>query len=206
MPWNPEDWDAWIDTGSIAFGRSAPHLAHVRQILEHLPDRERKTVGDLGRRRAQPLPLLESLFQRVLLVDSDEGARKPVGRVTEAGMARCTLGDLDRLRVRLDVTVAVDAIVGPRSRDVDRTLVLVHGALVEGGVLVATFPASPWSDRPFTMQLGPRASEREPQFHEVELQYRLQRAGFQGVRVRRVHSGIERRERLLCMAVRRAWN
>jgi hypothetical protein len=204
VPWNAEDWDGWIDSGRRA--RPVTHQAQVQRILRHLPDRERKTVGDLGRERAARLPLLESLFERVLLVDLDAPARDPLPRTAETGMARCTLRDLGRLRIRLDVTVAIDALAGSRLAEVDGALSLVHAALVEGGVLVATFPAVPRSNVPFTMRLDHGAGDGAATFHEVELQYRLQRAGFQGVRVLRLPPGAERRPSLLCMAVRRSWN
>ncbi len=47
---------------------------------------------------------------------------------------------------------------------------------------------------------GPRT------FHEVELQYRLRRAGFQGLRLRRFRREPGMAETILSMAVRRACN
>jgi hypothetical protein len=206
VPWEAEDWDG-LD-GGAGGGRIARRLDPVQHILRYLPDRERKTIGDLGHHRVARLPLLESLFQRVLLVDVDRDAdvlhferRHPM---LESGSARCTLEELGRLRVRLDVTVAIDALASPGAICVDASLGRIHATLAEGGLFVATFPALAPSETPFPMQLGSRAHDGERAFHEVELQYRLQRAGFQGIRLRRVGAG--ERSRILCMAVRRAWN
>jgi hypothetical protein len=200
VPWNAEDWDGWIGSGKRT--PEAEHLFWVQRILRHLPDRDRKTVADVGRDRGARLPLLESLFERVLLIDVDGRRGEDRSRTIESGLARCRLEDLGRLRVRVDVALALEASFP----DVDGTLSLVHGALVEGGVLVATFPALARTGPPFSMRLGDAVPGGEPRFHEVELQYRLQRAGYQGVRLRRLQDRSRRGPSLLCMAVRRSWN
>ena len=57
---------------------------------------------------------------------------------------------------------------------------------------------------------GGDATPAPSEFHEIELQYRLRRAGFRGVRIRRIIdetvSPATHGESLLCMTVRRANN
>ena len=98
---------------------------------------------------------------------------------------------------RWDVVVAADSIGVPSVQQLDAILERISAALVEGGVFLATFPATV-SGEPETS--GPRT------FHEVELQYRLRRAGFQGLRLRRFRREPRVAETILSMAVRRALN
>ena len=98
---------------------------------------------------------------------------------------------------RWDVVVAVDSIVAPNVLQLDAILERVWAALVEGGVFLATFPA--------TVSGEPDTSDPRT-LHEVELQYRLRRAGFQGLRLRRFRREPGVAETILSMAVRRACN
>ena len=92
--------------------------------------------------------------------------------------------------------LAVDTIEPSRLREL---LPVIHASLVEGGVLVATLTARPTDGKPCEM-IGPPSADG---VHEVELQYRLRRAGFQGLRLRRFRGD---QPTVLCMAVRRALN
>jgi len=92
------------------------------------------------------------------------------------------------------MAVAVDSIVAPSVPELDLILGRVSAALVEGGIFLATFPAAVSGEA------------RAASLHEVELQYRLRRAGFQGLRLRRFGREPGLAETILSMAVRRACN
>ena len=107
--------------------------------------------------------------------------------------------------------LAVETLVRPVLEDLDAVLERVRGFIVEGGLLLATFPAAQRESVAREMRL--RNDDSHPsstRFHEIELQYRLRRARFRGVRIRRILdenvSRETRDESLLCMAVRRANN
>ena len=92
-------------------------------------------------------------------------------------------------------------------RDVDRIFEQIRLSLVEGGLFLSSFPAVSRLAGPYEMPLGEGEDVAAPhRFHEIELQYRLRRAGFQGVRIRRFAECEERPESLLALAVRRANN
>jgi hypothetical protein len=103
--------------------------------------------------------------------------------------------------------VAVDSILGPRDADIDRVFDQIHRSLVEGGVFLSTFPAVSRRSGPYKMRINEGEDVTAPhRFHEIELQYRLRRAGYRGVRIRRFRADEERAETLLCTATRRANN
>jgi len=212
MPWGPEDWDAWTLYRRTESERPPLQDEILRDMLAKLPGRRRMTVADLGCGRGSLLPFLASHFRRVVAVDYAP-ATLAAARGTAAGLGvefrRRDLRDLTPFRNRLHVAVAVDSIVGPRRADVDRVLEQVHQSLVEGGLLLATFPAAPRSGppRPVALEgLGEDGDGEGPlRFTEAELQYRLRRAGFRGLRIRRFPGG-PAPDGLLCLAVRRANN
>ena len=120
---------------------------------------------------------------------------------------RRDLRDLTPFRNRFHVAVALDSIVGPGTADVDRILGQVRRSLVEGGILLATFPAAPRTGKPVLMKLRNDRPTTEPlTFQELELQYRLRQAGFQGIRIRRFPDRSGEPACLLALAVRRACN
>jgi SAM-dependent methyltransferase len=210
LPWGPEDWDALLLRDEERVHHSPLLLEAVEEVLLRIPDRRQKTVADLGCGMGGELPFLSANFGRVIAVDyapaSLAAARRL--RVDEPiEFRRRDLRDLKPFRRSLDVAIAVDSILGPRDSDIDRIFEQVHRSLVEGGVFLATFPAVSRDTGPYPMRLGESEDVRAPHhFHEIELQYRLRRAGFQGVRVRRFDPDGDRPESLLCMAVRRANN
>lgn len=182
VPWRPEDWKEWPVESWVADYCGASHVRAVRDILRGLPDRERKYVADLTRGPSTHLPFLVACFERVITVNLREHARERL-----------------ELPPDLDVIVAVDTVV---ANGADDLLVSIHDALVEGGVFLATLTARARGLRAFPM----RGGESRSGFHEVELQYRLRRAGFQGLRLRRFRREIHEPDTILCMAVRRALN
>ncbi len=107
---------------------------------------------------------------------------------------------------RLDVAIALGSISASRLSDFDRILIQIRHSLVEGGLLLATFRAAPKSTIARAMLLdGGDETPAPTEFHEIELQYRLQRAGLRGAAMRRVAEP-EGYETLVCRAVRRADN
>ena len=114
--------------------------------LDALPKRETLTVADLGCGTGPLLPHLVGKFGRVIAIDFAPGmllkAKKRLG--TDASrvefLAR-PMFNLDDLAGKLDVAIAVNSIVMPDVRDVDRTLKAIHAALKPDGVFFAILPA-----------------------------------------------------------------
>jgi hypothetical protein len=177
MPWRPEDWSEWPVERWVATYRDDAALRAVREILLRLPDRERQTVLELTRGPSAWTTFLKTRFAQRVEVD-------------------LTATSAPELPGRCEVVLAVDTI---GVAHLEPLLPRVHAALVEGGVLLATLAATP----PGTTRLSMIGPVSGPGIHEVELQYRLRRAGFQGLRLRRFRSDDDT---LLCMAVRRACN
>jgi len=214
MPWGPDDWDAWTTRSPAASVRPPLEDEMLRDTLAKLPGRKTMTVADLGCGAGDLLPFLAEKFGRVIALDY---APRTLARARQAcrGLGvefrRRDLRDLTPLKNSLDVAVAVDSILGPRPADVDRVLVQIHASLVEGGLLIATFPAVPRVGAPVPVSLEglddpDEGSSRPLAFTEAELQYRLRRAEFRGLRIRRFPSRDGAPDGLVCLAVRRAAN
>jgi len=207
--WGPEDWDEW----SFGAPNREPARARAREavleILGRLPGRERMTVADLGCGRGTLLPFLVSEFGQVVAIDyapaTLAAARREAARLGVV-FRRRDLRNLAPFRKAFHVAVAVDSILGPRSEDVNRILEEIFRSLVEGGVFVGTFPARPRKGRlvPLLVEPAGPAPPDPVLFTEMDLQYRLRRAGFLGARIRRLPDLCC--ETLLAVAVRRAPN
>jgi len=209
MDWGPEDWDRWLAE------QHEPRVALPQTVLEierwlgRLGSRETKTIADLGCGLGTRLPLLAAKFGEVIAIDyAPAGMARLRRRYHNLGIKfrRRDLRDLCPFYGRLDAAIAIDSICGPRLADFDRILSQIRHCLVEGGLLLATFPAAPKNTIAKAMLLDHgEASPAPAEFHEVELQYRLQRAGLRGTAIRRIgnHDG---GESLVCRAIRRADN
>jgi SAM-dependent methyltransferase len=182
----------------------------IRNTLLKIPHRERKTVADLGCGPGALLPFLSDHFAEVVAIDYAPASLAAARERIDSGNVRFRrrdLRDLTPFRNSFHLAVAIDSILGPRLEDVDRILSQVHGSLQEGGILLATFPAAPRCGKPVEMSLAGDGSACVPvRLQEMELQYRLRKAGFRGIRIRRVDGGEGDPPRLLGLAVRRANN
>ncbi len=210
MHWGPEQWDAWTIARGGRDDVDSPAEKSLLELLGRLPKRRSKTVADLGCGTGRLLPFLSREFGRVIAVDYAPASLSLARRVCvgrDVVFRRRDLRDLAPFRNSLDVAVAVRSIVGPRPEDVDRILSEVRGSLVHGGLLAAIVPATPAGEAMIPMRLAGDADAPEMLgFHEIELQYRLRRAGFDGLRIRRFDTSGDRPGALLCTAARRADN
>lgn len=210
-PWGPDDWDAWALNPPDEDPPPPAEAGVVAELLAGLPGRKRMTVADLGCGRGDWLPFLTAHFGNVVAVDYAPGTLAVARRAHGGGRVifrRRDLRDLKPFRGTLHVALLLDSLVGPRLTDVDRVLQQVHASLVEGGMLVASVAAAHARGRAVKFRLAP-LDDHGPEplvFTEVDLQYRLRRAGFQGVRLKRF--GVDRPgpDRLLAVATRRANN
>jgi len=209
MERGPEDWDRWLVERKGSRLALPETVFEIERWLGRLPHRKTKTLADLGCGLGARLPLLVGKFGEVIAVDyAPAGMARLRRRLHNLGIEfrRRDLRDLCPFYGRLDVAIAIDSISGPRLSDFDRILQQIRRCLVEGGLMLATFPAAPKATIARAMLLdGGEETPAPTQFHEIELQYRLQRAGLRGAAIRRVvdHEG---RETLVCRAVRRADN
>jgi hypothetical protein len=175
--WRIEDWSDWLGRDDLAGRDAAHHRQVVRQIVRRLPRRTRGRALELTRGPGAWGALLRARYATVETID--------LARADAAWPRGC------------DLVLAVDAVM-PSTLDAD--LWQSHGALADGGMFLATLRARPRAGQPFAM-----GGAGDPVgLHEVELQYRLRRAGFQGLRLGRLRQ--VGGERLLCLAVRRGWN
>jgi SAM-dependent methyltransferase len=115
--------------------------------LAAIPDASKKTVADLGCGTGPLLPYLAERFERVFALDfSSEMLERAAARLTPQAAARVTflerpMHKLDDLTGQLDVAVAVNSLVMPDVRVIDRTLLSIHASLTPGGVLMGVAPS-----------------------------------------------------------------
>jgi SAM-dependent methyltransferase len=114
--------------------------------LAALPRAETLTVADLGCGTGPLLPHLVGRFGRVIAVDFAPGmitkAKKRLGKdAAKVEFLARRMFELDDLAGAVDVAVAVNSIVMPDVRDIDRTLSAIRAALRPDGVFFAVLPA-----------------------------------------------------------------
>lgn len=156
-----------------------------------------RTVADLGCGTGPLLPYLSRRFGRVIALDFAPGmiarARRRLGRsaanVTFATRAMDDLGEYDG---QIDVAIAVNSLVMPDVRDIDRTLAAIRGALRPDGVFLGIVPAVDaihyhtmlLMDRALDRGMAPEEAERHAAFHAEHHYYDFAfgRFAFQGLR------------------------
>ena len=117
------------------------------EALAAVPDAVRKTVADLGCGTGPLLPYLAERFQRVIALDFAPGMLELArGRLTPDVADRVTflerpMHKLDDLAGRIDVAVAVNSLVMPDVRLVDRTLRSIRASLRPRGQLLGVVPS-----------------------------------------------------------------
>jgi SAM-dependent methyltransferase len=165
--------------------------------LEAVPDPGAKAVADLGCGTGPLLPLLVGRFGTVVALDFAPGmlarARERLGpdadRVTFEARP---MDDLGHYAGRLDVAVAINSLVMPDTRTIDRTLRAIRAALRDGGLFLGVVPSIDaihyhtmlLLDRALDRGLPPEEAERHAAFHAEHAYYDFAfgRFSFQGLR------------------------
>ena len=117
------------------------------KALAAIPDAQTKTVADLGCGTGPLLPYLTSTFDRVIALDfAPEMLRKAADRLDPRAAARVTflerpMHKLDDLAGQLDVAVAINSLVMPDVRVIDRTLRSIRASLKPGGQFLGVVPS-----------------------------------------------------------------
>ena len=146
-----------------------------------VPDPGSKAVADLGCGTGPLLPHLVDRFGRVVALDFAPAmitkAKKRLG--DEKGAGKVTfltrkMHELDDFQEAFDVAVAVNSVVMPDVRDIDRTLLAIRAALKPGGVFLGILPAMD-AIHYHTMLLYDEALDRGLNVEEAE-----RHASFQG--------------------------
>jgi SAM-dependent methyltransferase len=115
--------------------------------LDAVPRAARKTVADLGCGTGPLLPHLIQRFRRVIALDfAPAMIERAKGRLGPEAATRVTflrrpMHDLDDLAGQLDVAVAVNSLIMPDVRLIDRTLRAIRAGLKPGGWFLGIVPA-----------------------------------------------------------------
>jgi SAM-dependent methyltransferase len=119
----------------------------VLDALRAVPGARKKTVIDLGCGTGPLLPELLGRFGTVVALDFAPGmikrAKKRLGHDAAKNVTFLNrpMYELDDWAGRIDVAVAINSIVMPDTRDIDRTLRAVRAALRPGGLFLGVVPA-----------------------------------------------------------------
>ena len=117
------------------------------EALAAVPGAARKTVADLGCGTGSLLPYLAERFESVIALDFAPGMlMRARGRLHGGPMARVTfleraMHELEDLAGKLDVAVAVNSLVMPDVRLIDRTLRAIRKSLKPGGHFLGVVPS-----------------------------------------------------------------
>ncbi len=165
--------------------------------LDRVPEPQSKAVIDLGCGTGPLLPRLMDRFGTVVALDFAPGmiktARARLG--TRAGAVTFLTRSMDDLADqagRFDVAVAVNSIVMPDVRLIDRALRAIRGALKPGGLFLGVLPAMDAihyvtmlvMDRALEAGMEPAEAEQEAALQAEHFYYEFTfgRFAFQGLR------------------------
>lgn len=169
----------------------------ILDALDAVPEPESKTVADLGCGTGPLLPHLVGRFGRVVALDFAAGmvkrAKERLGAdARKVEFLNQPMHQLDALAGQLDVAVAMNSVVMPDTREIDRTLRAIHGALKPGGVFLGVVPsidAIHYStmllmDRELDAGQDPEEAERLAAYHAEHhfFEFAFGRFAFQGLR------------------------
>ena len=121
-------------------GTSNPLFRELRSV----EDASSKTVADLGCGVGTLLPFLTEHFGSVVAVDFSRGMLRQARAKTNApnvSFRRADLSDLSAFRGKFDVAAAINSVLAPSSRRVDRILREILATLKPGGIFFGVFPA-----------------------------------------------------------------
>ena len=128
-----------------------PYLPGVENpllpALDSIADAGRKTVADLGCGTGPLLPFLAERFERVYALDFAAGMiERARERLQSADGRRVTflqrpMDQLEDLDGQLDVAVAVNSLVMPDIRIIDKTLRAIRACLKPGGQFLGIVPS-----------------------------------------------------------------
>lgn len=158
------------------------------EAIEATDSPEALTVADLGCGTGPLLPHLIDRFGRVIAIDFApnmiKSARKRLGEHAERIEFQVrSMWDLETFAGQLDLAVAVNSIVMPDVRDIDRALVAIHRSLKPGGRFLGILPAMDaihyhtmlLYDRALSQGLAVEEAERQASFlaehHYYEFAY-----------------------------------
>jgi SAM-dependent methyltransferase len=174
-------------------GVESPVLA----ALQAIPEPEGKSVADLGCGTGPLLPHLVGRFGEVIALDFAPAmlarARRRLGRdAAKVRFLARPMHEIDDLAGRLDVAVAVNSVVMPDVRVIDRTLRAVRAALRPGGVFLGVVPSIDaihyhtmlLMDQALDRGAPPEEAERYAAYHAEHPLYEFAfgRFSFQGLR------------------------
>lgn len=161
-------------------GVESPLLAALAAVA----DPGAKTVADLGCGTGPLLPHLVGRFARVLALDFAPAMLARAKARLGADAARVEflarpMHDLDDLAGTLDVAVAVNSVVMPDVRLIDRTLRAIRAALRPGGVFLGVVPSMDaihyhtmlLMDQSLDRGAAPEEAERSAAFHAEHALY-----------------------------------
>lgn len=113
--------------------------------IKAVPATRRGAVIDLGTGIGNGIPMLAKGFRRVVAIDYAPKmvatARKRYGHHKHVSFAVADMRDLSRYHQQFDVAVAVNSVLLPSNRDVNRMLRETHATLKPGGYLFGVFPS-----------------------------------------------------------------
>ena len=118
----------------------------VLAAIEAVPDPGSKVVADLGCGTGPLLPHLVGRFGHVIALDFAPKmivkARERLGpKADDVEFLNRPMHELDDLAGRFDLAVAVNSIVMPDTREIDRTLLAIRKALRPDGLLLGVVPS-----------------------------------------------------------------
>lgn len=132
------------------------------------------TVADLGCGTGPLLPHLVGRFGRVIAIDFApnmiRSAKKRLGaRASQVEFHTKAMHELEEFSGQLDLAIAVNSIVMPDLRDIDKTMTAIHQALRPGGRFLGILPAMD-AIHYHTMLLYDRALSQGLELEEAERQ------------------------------------
>jgi SAM-dependent methyltransferase len=189
--------------------------------IEKIEDKKKKTVLDAGCGIGNLIPILSQNFEKVTAFDFSEKmvdeAKKNCAELKNVEIFRKDMTELSDLKEKFDIIFAVNSIIMPSIRDVDKSIKEIFNSLKENGKFIGIFPAleSVLYEAMVVQERQLEKHEDEKQaaiitkrrvgmqyydfytgiididgkqkhFYEFEIIYRLKKAGFKNIKIKKV--------------------
>ncbi len=144
---NSENWDKYAKNyhEHIISPLQSKINNPIFHLIKNIQKSEEMIAADLGTGIGDLLPFLSEQFNKVYALDFSENmisiAKEKNKHAGNIIFKRCDMKELTKLKLNLDVAIAVNSIINPSISDIKIILSEINKSIKEGGLFIGVFPS-----------------------------------------------------------------